>query len=272
VIVNIDNQIVIKHDEDIRLEGPGTKVEEKKAANGSTVTTFTRPDGSVIVTVTDKDGNIIRRTRHLPNGKEIVLFDTKPENTEKRNETIRFFLRLPPIRLNIPEDEYIVESRRANTRQLEQTLLAPPVEVIERPYSLDEIRLSGRIRDKVRRIDIDTINFDFGQATIPPDQVGNLNSIGQAISAIIQRNPAEVFLIEGHTDAVGTDLANLALSDRRAESVAQNLSYYYGIPPENLVTQGYGEQYLKVPTEEPERANRRATVRRITQLLTANNK
>ena len=38
-------------------------------------------------------------------------------------------------------------------------------------------------------------------------------------------------------------------------------------PPENLITQGYGEQYLKVLTAGPERANRRASVRRITPLL-----
>ena len=44
-----------------------------------------------------------------------------------------------------------------------------------------------------------------------------------------------------------------------------------GIPPENLTTQGYGEQYLKVPTQGPERLNRRVTVRRITPLLTGQN-
>jgi OmpA-OmpF porin, OOP family len=40
---------------------------------------------------------------------------------------------------------------------------------------------------------------------------------------------------------------------------------------ENLTTQGYGEQYLKVPTQGPERTNRRVTVRRITPLLTGQN-
>jgi outer membrane protein OmpA-like peptidoglycan-associated protein len=84
---------------------------------------------------------------------------------------------------------------------------------------------------------------------------------------LLKQNPAETFLIEGHTDAVGTELANLALSDRRAEAVADALTDVFGIPPENLTTQGYGEQYLKVRTQEPERENRRVAIRRITALV-----
>ena len=84
---------------------------------------------------------------------------------------------------------------------------------------------------------------------------------------ILDRSPDEMFLIEGHTDAVGSDIDNLSLSDRRAESVAIILSDTFRVPPENLTTQGYGEQYLKVPTEGPSRENRRVAVRRITPLL-----
>ncbi|MGE0697592.1 MAG: OmpA family protein, partial [Hyphomicrobiaceae bacterium] len=69
------------------------------------------------------------------------------------------------------------------------------------------------------------------------------------------------------TDAVGPNEDNASLSDRRAEAVARVLVEHFGVPVENLVTQGYGEQYLKVPTEGPERANRRVAVRRITPLL-----
>ena len=58
-----------------------------------------------------------------------------------------------------------------------------------------------------------------------------------------------------------------ALSDRRAESVANVLSEQFEVPPENLVTQGYGEQYLKVQTDAPDRINRRVAVRRITPLM-----
>ena len=46
------------------------------------------------------------------------------------------------------------------------------------------------------------------------------------------------------------------------------LTQQFNVPPENLSTQGYGEQYPKVPTDGPEEANRRVSVRRITPLLT----
>lgn len=76
-----------------------------------------------------------------------------------------------------------------------------------------------------------------------------------------------MFLIEGHTDAVGNDTDNLSLSDRRAEAAAALLTQQFGVPAENLTSQGYGEQYLKIQTQAPERQNRRVTIRRITPLL-----
>jgi len=86
--------------------------------------------------------------------------------------------------------------------------------------------------------------------------------------ALLERNPNETFLIEGHTDAVGSDISNLRLSDLRAATVARVLTDFYGVPPENLATQGYGERYLKIRTEAAERENRRVTIRRITPLIT----
>jgi OmpA-OmpF porin, OOP family len=117
------------------------------------------------------------------------------------------------------------------------------------------------------RIDLNTVTFEFGSWELTRDQIDRLAGIAEGLNRAIQYNPREVFLIEGHTDAVGSDVDNLSLSDRRAESVAVALTQQFAVPAENLSTQGYGKQYLKVPTEEPERANRRVTVRRITPLL-----
>ncbi|OIQ63815.1 outer membrane porin F precursor [mine drainage metagenome] len=84
---------------------------------------------------------------------------------------------------------------------------------------------------------------------------------------LISTNPSEVFLIEGHTDAIGDEASNLALSDARAESVALALTEMFGVPPQNMVTQGYGESDLAVQTQTATGRNRRVLVRRITELL-----
>jgi outer membrane protein OmpA-like peptidoglycan-associated protein len=49
--------------------------------------------------------------------------------------------------------------------------------------------------------------------------------------------------------------------------VATVLTETFEVPAQNLTTQGYGEQYLKIDTQEPERENRRVAIRRITPLL-----
>jgi outer membrane protein OmpA-like peptidoglycan-associated protein len=174
---------------------------------------------------------------------------------------------LPPFILTIPQDQYVVEADRVTWEEIAAALTAPPVEIVERAYSLDEIRFSQRLREKVRRIDLTTITFDFGSAAINPDQFDELAEIGRAIEALLASAPNSVILIEGHADAVGTDLDNLLLSDRRAETIAVALSTNFNIPSENLITQGYGEQFLKVPTLGPERQNRRGVILNITPLL-----
>ncbi len=116
-------------------------------------------------------------------------------------------------------------------------------------------------------VDLDSITFETGSWDIPPDQASKLQVIADGLNKAISRNPQAVFLIEGHTDAVGSDVDNLSLSDRRAQSAAELLTQQFNVPPENLTSQGYGEQYLKVQTDGPSRENRRVTIRNITPLL-----
>jgi outer membrane protein OmpA-like peptidoglycan-associated protein len=50
--------------------------------------------------------------------------------------------------------------------------------------------------------------------------------------------------------------------------VAEILTDVYHVPPENLATQGYGAEFLRVQTAAAERLNRRVVIRRITPLVT----
>ncbi len=265
-IIREGNRTIIRHDEFERFRYGARDVTVDRRGN-ETVTVAVRPNGDRIVSTYDANGYLLRRVR-VVNGREIVLIDNRPRGANFRIGN--FFVQIAPARVRIPRDRYIVDYDRANPALIYETLLAPPVDVIERAYTLDEIRYSQPLRDRMPRIDLNTITFETGSWEIPPDQIGRLAGIAEGVNRAIQKNPREIFLIEGHTDAVGSDLDNLSLSDRRAESVAVVLTQEFGVPPENLVTQGYGEQYLKVATNGPEPANRRVTVRRITPLLAGN--
>ena len=275
IIIRLGDQLIIQPQrEGDRLLSRARDVRVEDLGYGNTRTTVFRENGVRVITDRDRYGDILTRIRILPNGEEIILIDNvyAEEYAPRRTERRRFYAEieeLPPLVLRIPQEEYIVETRSATRQAVREALVAPPVEAVERVYTLDEVRFSERLRDMVRRVDLDTITFEFGSAAVSLDQLDALDSIGLALEDLLAQNPDEVFLIEGHTDAVGSHEANLVLSDRRAEAVAVALSEDFDIPPENLVTQGYGKQQLKINTPAPERENRRVAVRRITPLLRA---
>ncbi|MDA9479110.1 membrane protein [Bradyrhizobium sp. CCBAU 65884] len=231
---------------------------------GETRTVVVRPDGSEIITVVGADGSLRRRIRRDPRGGELVIID----NTYRDPRAVGgFYVDVPPPVVNIPYDRYIVDAQEASPDVIYQTMVAPPVQRIDRRYSLDEIRYSPNVRMQMPSIDVNSINFETGSWTIPPDQAARLQVIADGLNQAIQQNPRAVFLIEGHTDAVGNEVDNLSLSDRRAQSAAELLTQQFNVPAENLTSQGYGEQYLKEQSQGPSLINRRVTIRNITPLL-----
>ena len=273
VIIRDQGRMVIRRDEGRAFERFSPNARSRDLGEGRRETYFERPDGSRVYTEVDRNGRILRRWRRDRGGHEVVFIDNR---RFYRNVGIGVGigalgvgvgLALAPPPVTIPRDRYIVDYDEASDEDLYEALSAPPVGRLERGYSLDEIRYSGTLRDYMRRIDLDTVNFEFGSFEVAQDQYPKLARLARIVQRMLERNEAEMFLIEGHTDAVGSDEDNLTLSDRRAESVADILVYEFGVPVENLVTQGYGEQHLKIQTEAAERQNRRVAFRRITPLL-----
>ncbi len=256
-----------------RLRRDARDVTVEELRGGRYRETVERPNGVRVVTIYNEYGEVLRRTRISPDGvRRNLVYVPRDRWDRLRDPSYDPGADLPPLVVRIPRDEYILDVEEPVSRERYYDFLAqPPVETVERLYSVDEVRRSARIRDKVRRIDLGAVNFEFGKASISDSEIDELQNLAEAMERMLDRNPAETFLIEGHTDAVGSDAANLALSDARADSVASALTNVFGIPPENLETQGYGERYLKVRTEEPARENRRVAVRRITPLVSPEN-
>ena len=258
VVQQPDGSFKVLKNDDVLMFQPGTDVKTYAYSDGSTRTVATRDNGIKIETVRAADGTVMRRTRILPDGREVVLFDdTVVAQQVNVNE-------LPQV----TETRNTINFQQSQTDELRAALEARP-ENIDRRFSLSQVRNINAVRELVPVISVDNINFETGSAVIRPEEAEDLAELGTLMRERIDANPGEVFLIEGHTDAVGSASYNLALSDRRAESVALALSEYFQVPPENLVVQGYGESDLKVRTGNAERANRRASVRNITALLTS---
>jgi len=272
VVIQFNNQTFVESDDRQRLSRGARDVYYEELPRGRTREVIQRENGVQVVTIRDRYGDVVRRSRITPDGREYVLVYADDRDRDRGGDGPREWYDpgrdLPPLRLTIPVEEYILDAERVeDPDSYYEFLEQPPVERVERLYSIDEVRHSARLRDTVRRIDLDTITFEFGSASVPESEISRLEGVANAMSRLLENNPAETFLIEGHTDAVGSDVANLALSDQRAAAVADALSNVFDIPPENLVPQGYGERYLKVNTQEPERENRRVAIRRITPLV-----
>jgi len=263
IIRDPGGQTYVRHSEVDRFRY-GARDIQTQTIGGETRTVVIRPDGTQVITVIGRDGQLLRRIRRDERGREIIIIDNSYRDPRAVGG---FYVALPPPVVRIPYDRYIVDSEDAPPDLIYDTMVAPPVDRIERRYSLDEIRYSPNVRQLMPSIDVNTINFETGSWEIPPDQAAKLQAIADGLNRAVQANPREVFLIEGHTDAVGNDVDNLSLSDRRAESAATLLTQQFGVPAENLTSQGYGEQYLKEQTDGPSRINRRVTIRRITPLL-----
>jgi outer membrane protein OmpA-like peptidoglycan-associated protein len=263
IVVDPSGQSFIRHNEEDRFRFGARDIQTQRVG-GDTRTIVIRPDSSQIITVVGGDGQLLRRIRRDREGREIIIIDNSYRDPRYG---VGFYVDLPPPVIRIPYNRYIVEADEAPPDLIYETMLAPPVDRIERRYSLDEIRYSPSVRQLMPSIDLNTITFETGSWEIPPDQAARLQVVAEGLNRAITRNPREVFLIEGHTDAVGNPVDNLSLSDRRAESAAELLTQQFGVPAENLTSQGYGSQYLKEQTDGPSRINRRVTVRRITPLL-----
>lgn len=153
-------------------------------------------------------------------------------------------------------------------RILRQLDVAPTTRVApQRRVTVDEFKRRPDLRRAAPSIEIQAINFEFGSAEVPASQYRKVEQIANALERLIARRPGTRILIEGHTDAVGSDASNYALSERRAASLKRVLVREFGVPARALETVGYGEEYLLVQTPYENWENRRVTLRRVDEFL-----
>nr|WP_255635336.1 OmpA family protein [Azospirillum sp. 412522] len=100
------------------------------------------------------------------------------------------------------------------------------------------------------------VEFDFNSAVIRPESRTTLDKV----AAVMTAAGTTRFRIVGHTDAVGGDAANLALSKRRAAAVVDYLVSHHHIPADRLEASGMGARELLLPDQPKAAANRRVEI------------
>lgn len=98
--------------------------------------------------------------------------------------------------------------------------------------------------------------FHFGKTSLLESSKPFLDQVGKLMSHADYLR--ESLVVEGHTDAVGSDQYNQYLSEKRALSIKDYLVYNYDIDPDRIYSKGMGETKL-VNTQNPKsQENRRA--------------
>lgn len=113
------------------------------------------------------------------------------------------------------------------------------------------------LREKPLKVNL-MVQFEFGSAKLTADARKILNNLGRALNNTMLSN--YTFLIEGHTDSIGSEDYNQQLSEARADSVKQYLATELAVAPDRLRAIGKGESspFENVPPESA--VNRRVKV------------
>src|SRR5580704_16968105 len=111
-----------------------------------------------------------------------------------------------------------------------------------------------------------TVYFGTGSSTLSPESRATI----QQVAANYKTSANATVTLTGHTDTVGSQYVNMALSQRRADAV-RNALVRQGVPAAAITAGGQGEASLPVQTADnvDERQNRSVAIAVVGQMARA---
>ena len=154
---------------------------------------------------------------------------------------------------------YILDQQ---AKELGDDLGVKPVDNTQGTYSGTPISKDRHVAvvkdpDKVRVVIKDSVLFDFDSYTLKPSARDTLRRIADTIN----RDPSNVIVVAGFTDSTGSFRYNVRLSEKRAQSVKNEL-VLDGVDPSRILTFGCGPKKPIAPndTKEGRALNRRVEI------------
>lgn len=207
------------------------------------------PDGKPLAAFAKLSGTL-RRVEPTPVPYPVILNDVR--------------MTLPTIhakgRLGTEESEFYFLDDPQNRMMLSGKVGPQTGRVVKIAFPTETPRIATELA-KTGRVDVYGIYFDFGSATLRPESEPVLKEIADALT----KNAAWKVKIDGHTDNIGGDAANLDLSRRRAASVRDALVNRFKVSTARLATDGFGASRPKEPNNTPEGRARNRRVELVRQ-------
>lgn len=161
-----------------------------------------------------------------------------------------------------PVDPVVKEEPATATETPAAAPAEPDADSIERARieaeRLESERLEAeraRVEALINQLMSDDVYFDFDKSELTEKAKEVLAQVGD----ILLKEPRFVIVVEGHTDARGTEDYNMTLGSKRAMKVKEFLSAY-GVAGDRMETISFGKEKPKVAgdSEDAYAQNRRA--------------
>jgi len=140
-------------------------------------------------------------------------------------------------------DKILLSARERETQNAQTQAAAAQSQAAQSQAELASARkeladLQAKQTDRGLVLTLGDVLFDSGRATLKPGADRTIDRLAQAL----KDNPNTKVQIEGHTDSVGGDDYNMALSERRADAVAGALRMR-GVPSDRYEAKGLGKDF-----------------------------
>lgn len=108
------------------------------------------------------------------------------------------------------------------------------------------------------------IQFEFDSTAVVPASLPLLDSVGEMMT--LPDVAGRSIIVEGHTDASGTEPYNDELSKRRADAIKRYLVASFDLDPSRLVITGKGESSPHDRDDPYDAINRRVVFKPLTKI------
>lgn len=152
-------------------------------------------------------------------------------------------------------DRILLQARERETQNAKTETAVAQTQLSAARQELADLQAKQTDRGLV--LTLGDVLFDTGRATLKPGADREMDRLAQAL----KDNSNTRVIIEGHTDSVGSDDYNMALSERRADAVADALRTR-GVPSDRYEVKGLGKSFpvASNDTQAGRQQNRRVEI------------